>query len=108
MRVYNDDIFTETSTSATITSPAHQMTHMAGFCIQGTLTQTAGSLSASLQVQASNDGVRWTNVGSAIAITGTTNFFQNVADVFYDQMRCVLTMSSGTCSIAAKVNAKGF
>lgn len=108
MRVYNDDIFTQTSTSATITSPAHQLTHMAGFCAQGVFTQTAGSLAASLQAQASNDGATWSNVGSAVAVSGTTAFLLNTADVFYDQVRFVLTVTGGTCSIAAKINAKGF
>lgn len=108
MRVLNDNLFLVSSTTGTETSEIIDLTHMAGFCVQCVFTQSSGSLAGTLQLQASNDGLTWQNVNSAVTISGTTAHFNNVADVFYEKIRYVLTITSGTCGIFAKVNAKGF
>ena len=109
MRVLNDSIFTvATATVGTLTSEAFELTHMGGFCAQFVFTQTAGALAGTLQLQASNDGLTWSNPQAAATISGTTSVFNNIADVYYDQIRYVLVLSGGTCDVFAELNAKGF
>lgn len=109
MRVLNDDLFAvTTATVGTTTGVITELTHMAGFCAQFLLTQTAGSLVGTLQPFGSNDGINFKSTASAQAISGTLSHMDNTSDVYYQFVRYVLILSSGTCSIVAKINAKGF
>jgi len=109
MRVLNDDLFAvTTATTGTTTGLTLELTHMAGFCGQFLLTQTAGSLVGTLQPFGSNDAVNFTSIQATQAISGTLNHIDNIANVYYQYVRYVLILSGGTCSIVAKINAKGF
>lgn len=109
MRVLNDDLFSvNTATIGTTESLVVNLAHMAGFSAQFLLTQTAGVLAGSLTAYGSNDGVTWSAVPSPKTISGTLNYLDNVADVYYLYLKYTLVLSGGTCSVLAKINAKGF
>lgn len=60
-----------------------------------TITGT-GTFSASVQIQGSNDGTNWVNVGTALAVSNSTPSVGLVANTTYKYFRATVASITGT------------
>jgi len=119
MRVIRELLLDGADGSVNQTSLHGLLTHSVGNSIQIEIT---GTLVGSLKLQGSSDPVpdsnfqaktmkvdNWTDMlGSTQAITGSGTVMYNISDTFFNWVRVVYTSTSGTGTITAAFNAKGF
>jgi hypothetical protein len=66
----------------------------------------SGSLSGTVNLQASNDNTNWVSVGSQ-ALSGSSTAMINKSDILYKYVRIAYTRTAGSGSLTVLVNAKG-
>lgn len=120
MRVVNEVIFNALDGSVNQTSVPLIVDHSWGYAIQLVITGTvAGTVKLqgscdpgpNANFQAANDtqAVNWTDIAnSSLPITGAGTLTYDVVKTAYPFVRVVYTASSGTGTISARFNAKGF
>jgi len=120
MRVVNELIFNAVDGSISQTSAPLIVDHSWGFAIQLVITGTvAGTVKLqgscdpgpNANFQAANDPyiVDWTDIAnSSLPVTGAGTLTYDVVKTAYPWVRVVYTASSGTGTITARFNAKGF
>jgi hypothetical protein len=69
-----------------------------------TNTLTATSISASAQLQKSNDGVNWVSEGSAVTLTTPGSSFIANTNCSYRYIRFALTVAGGVVALEALLN----
>ena len=91
-----------------------------GFSVIAAWTQTSGTLSGTIKLQASNnyttqaqpmasnpDNATWTDVtGSLVNVSGSGSYGWNVSDVYYAWVRVVYTATTGVGTANAYVCVK--
>lgn len=120
MRVTNELLLPVSDASMSQTSPPAIVDHAWGYAIQVVITGTAtgtvklqGSCDPgpNANFQAANDPyvVDWTDIAnSSQPVTGAGTVTYDVVKTAYPWVRVVYTASSGTGTISARYNAKGF
>jgi len=94
--------------SATLTSTAFSVQHTPIMGIQA--VWSAGSTPVgTLQLQGSIDGTNYFNVGSTVAVSGNSGTaYVSDANAFYLFARLIYTKTSGSGTLNAYAEAKGF
>jgi hypothetical protein len=120
VRVVNEVIFAAADASVTQTSAPLIVDHSWGYAIQAVFTgTTTGTLKLqgscdpgpNANFQAANDPyvVDWTDIANSGApVTGAGTVTYDVVKTAYPWVRLVYTPASGTGTITARFNAKGF
>lgn len=98
---------TNTVTNTTLNGESMDVTSYLGFSIQVACTGT--TIAGSGKLQASLDGVSWTDIGSTSqTISGDTVLFWNIPEIFISQVRPVVTSSNAnTITLVGYGVAKG-
>jgi hypothetical protein len=104
-RLIEKNIFAGSIANQGFTSPVLCLDGAEELSVQ--LVQTVSSpVGCSVQYQYSNDGIHWTDDGSA-SITANGGSFLNVPNVAYRFFRAVKVIGSGSADIQAHVLVKG-
>lgn len=118
MQYLNKVFVTAQSLGADFTSDPIQIEQYFGYAI--TAVCTGASADGTIKLQGSVDPaqnplgstptpVTFVDIGGSTGtISGATNVLYNVSNVYYNWVRLVFTRSSGTGSITATINAKGY
>lgn len=119
MRIINELILNNADASVPQTSLNGLLANAFGYSIQIEIT---GNVIGTLQLNGSDDDVpesnfsaatyavtNWTPIdNSQRAVTGAGSITYNVNDAMYNWVQVVFTPASGTGTITARFNAKGF
>lgn len=97
-------------TNADVFSPSQQISERSqviGYAIQA--TWTGASLSGMVELESSNDGTTWDIItDSPQIVSGPGTFMWNVREPFYRYVRIHFAYTSGSGTITASFNSKGF
>ena len=108
MRILNDEILNATGVTASATSEEQPLDFTYGYAIYASWTEEVASLAGNIKIQASVDGTNWVDVPTTQeAVSGSGDFMWNITDAFYNKLRVILTVTSGTAGVTARINAKG-
>jgi hypothetical protein len=108
MRIYNERILSAVSLGADATSAVADMDHMGMASIHAIWT---GTPTGTLSVQVSVNGVDWVAPPTAlsVAIAGAAGqVVWTMPDLTWKAVRVIYVRTSGTGTVNAWVNAKGF
>lgn len=101
-------IATNESMGANVTSSSFTVQHTPIVCIQA-VWSAGGTPVGTLQLQGSVNGTDFFNVGSTVAVSGNTGTAQVTdANAGYLFARLLYTRTSGTATLNAYAEAKGF
>jgi hypothetical protein len=111
MRLYNKVVNQALQSAAVINTatqtPGIDLSGARGFCIIVNVTATSTPSGASVQLQASNDGVTWANVGTSTAISATGVLAPiNIDAPYYAQARLSYAIASGSITVTSSVIVK--
>ena len=108
MRINNDRILNAQSMAASIVGPSVDLEHIGMAAIH--CIWTGASPTGDIVVQVSVNGADWVNLGAAfvqaITVAGERLFL--LTDIGYPRARVVFNRASGTGTLNAWINAKGF
>lgn len=67
-----------------------------------------GALAGTLKIQASIDGITWSDIpGTSETVTGSNSFLWNITTAFYMYTRCVFNPSAGAGTMQFFSSTKG-
>lgn len=108
------------SLNASFNDTPYNIEYLDGYSICAVVTSTAGPITGTLKLQASNNAFLnntdnnvnpaavWVDIpASSMSISGTSNFFWNVSSAFYEAFRISWTNASGTGTMAYYLLCKG-
>lgn len=103
--IFNYKIVTDGSMTTDITSEVVDLSLANGYAIQAWFT---GSPVGSLKLEASNDGIQWTDISDSItAVSAAGTLIWKEDSAMYDKVRAVYTFSSGSGTLNIQINGKG-
>lgn len=91
----NIQILTNQNISSDTTTSEIQTTYVDSIAAQVNVTAVNSPSGGEAQLQGSNDGSNWINIGSSTSISSTGSFLLQDADVGYKKVRVILRISSG-------------